>query len=93
MTHYSATIIRGGACPTAAVIDGTGRVIAIATSNSKGRAIARAIATAESAMFGVRTLATAIADAGIAAILETADTDLLLEPTADRDWYVGTLAA
>lgn len=50
MTHYSATIIRTGCCPTAAVIDGTGRVIATATSNSRLRALRKAIDAAEATL-------------------------------------------
>lgn len=53
MKHYSAAIIRSGCCPTAAVIDGTGRVIATATSSTRLRALSKAIAAAEATIFAV----------------------------------------
>lgn len=70
MRHYSATIIRKGCCPTAAVIDGTGRVIATATSNSNRRAIARAIDGADAILSGIARLADEI---GAAALLEVTE--------------------
>ena len=70
MRHYSATIIRTGCCPTAAVIDGTGRVIAMATSNSKLRAIIKAVYAADAILSGIARMADAVSWAALLTVTE-----------------------